>query len=75
MIVLLPIMPPLGLISLTVFEPKFATQTWVPSADTPVGELPTGKVFSNVPVLALISVTVLSREFVTQTWVPSDDTP
>ena len=45
-------------ISLTVPSSLFATQTWVPSDDTPWGLLPTGIVLTTVPVDASISLTV-----------------
>ena len=62
-------------ISLTVLLSEFATQTWVPSEETPMGSLPTAMVWTTAPVEASISVTVLSPSFVTQTWVPSEETP
>ena len=52
----------------------FATQTCVPSDETPRGSLPTPMVSTTAPVEALISVTVVSPRFATQTWVPSDET-
>ena len=48
-------------ISLTV-PPPFATQTWVPSEDTPKGKLPTGIVRMTVPLDASISLTVCAAE-------------
>src|ERR1039457_4105945 len=76
-------------ISLAVLSLLFATQTWVPSEDTPTGPAPRppGRgwparwiVRMTVPLDALISLAVpsfllVSPSFATQTWVPSEDTP
>ena len=60
---------------MTVLSSAFATQTWVPSEETPSGSLPTAMVWTTAPVEASSSVTVCSPAFVTQTWVPSEETP
>ena len=59
---------------MTVLSALFATQTWVPSEETPMGVLPTPMVWTTAPVAASSSVTVLSKTFVTQTWAPFEET-
>ena len=44
--------------SVTVPSEEFATQTWVPSEETPKGGLPTVMVLTTAPVAASSSVTV-----------------
>ena len=60
--------------SVTVLSALFATQTWVPSEETPMGLWPTPMVWTTAPVEASSSLTVSSKTFVTQTWVPSEET-
>src|ERR1700691_3511350 len=62
-----------ALISLTVPSPAFATQTWVPSEETPTGSEPTLIVRMTLPLETSISLTVSSPAFATQTWVPSEN--
>ncbi len=76
-VILKPEAPP-GAISLTVVPPSLATQTWVPSDETPLGlmipEL-LSMVWMTEPVEAFNSVTVSFEKLVTQTCVPSDEMP
>ena len=60
--------------SVTVLSLSFATQTWVPSEETPKGMSPrrwSGRPPGRGVQLAHRAVV----EFATQTWVPSDETP
>src|ERR1700722_8636131 len=61
--------------SLTVLSLPFATQTWVPSEETPNGECPTGIVCISSPLEAFSSLTALLPWLVTQTRLPSEETP
>src|SRR5580765_5356343 len=60
---------------LTLLEPLFATQTFVPSNATPHGCVPTAIGADATPVAAFTFVTLLLLKLLTQMFVPSKASP
>jgi hypothetical protein len=67
--------PDAALICVTFAVPLSATQTFVPSDETPSGSDPVGNVVAVTLLEAMLISSTVFVPLVTQTLVPSDDTP